>query len=175
MFDDSKSNPKAEKLERLGERLNERLLGKKQSLKAMWDKIGEHPELDKPTPMPDNVYLGCAQKDIEVPENSYCSSNKCTTRPSQERKTTTQYTFMFLHQKFKPVKDSAQSIKAWAYNTTGHIEQPVERYLELSGKEESELKPVETPCLDDHMFPPEDFQAKGKLSPVAARIVFNAM
>ena len=62
----------------------------------------------------------------------------------------------------KSVKDSVQSIKAWAYNMTGHIEQTVERYLELSGKEESELKPVEAPCLDDHMFPPEDFQTKGK-------------
>ena len=58
---------------------------------------------------------------------------------------------------------------------TGHIEQTVERYLELSGKEESELKPVETPCLDDHMFPPEDFQTKGKLSPFAARIVLKAL
>ena len=45
-----------------------KMSGKKQSLAAMWDKRGEHLELDKPTPMPDNVYLGCAQKDIGVPE-----------------------------------------------------------------------------------------------------------
>ena len=55
---------------------------------------------------------------------------------------------------------NGQPVKAWQYSMSGHAEQCVERYLELSGKSESSLKQVATPCLDDHMFSPEEFIAK---------------
>ncbi len=57
----------------------------------------------------------------------------------------------------------------------GHAEQCVERYCELSGKKVDSLKKVATPCMDDHLMPPEDFVTKGALSPVAARIVLKAL
>lgn len=57
---------------------------------------------------------------------------------------------------------------------SGHAEQCVERYLELSGKEVSSFKNIATPCLDDHLLPPEDFETKGALSLIAARIVVKA-
>ena len=57
----------------------------------------------------------------------------------------------------------------------GHAEQCVEKYLELANKHESTLKAVETPCIDDHQIPPEDFETKGVLSPLAARIVLKAL
>ena len=41
-------------------------------------------------------------------------------------------------------------IKAWQYEMTGHAEQCVDRYLELSGSPESSLKKVATPSIDDH-------------------------
>ena len=37
------------------------------------------------------------------------------------------------------------------------------------------LKQVETPCVDDHQLLPSDFDAKGSLSPVAARIVVKTL
>ena len=57
----------------------------------------------------------------------------------------------------------------------GHSEQCVDRYLELSGKHESSLKEVATPCIDDHLLSPEDFESKGELSPVAAKLVLKAL
>ena len=45
----------------------------------------------------------------------------------------------------------------------------------LSGKTVDSLKSVATPNLDDHLIAPEDFAAKGELSPVAARIVLKAL
>ena len=56
----------------------------------------------------------------------------------------------------------------------GHVEQTVDRYLELSKKTKDSLKKVATPCIDDHLIPPEEFEVKGELSPGAARIVLKA-
>ena len=39
----------------------------------------------------------------------------------------------------------------------GHAEQCVERYLELAKMKKSDLKQVATPCMDDHVFQPEEF------------------
>jgi hypothetical protein len=57
----------------------------------------------------------------------------------------------------------------------GHVEQCVERYLELSKTDESQLAKVQTPCIDDHQLSPEDFVAKGELAHCAARIVLKAL
>jgi len=63
----------------------------------------------------------------------------------------------------------------YAYEMFGHVEQTVDRYIELSGKSKDSLKMVATPCIDDHMIPPEEFQVKGELSPIAARVVLKAL
>ena len=57
----------------------------------------------------------------------------------------------------------------------GHAQQCVERYVELSGKTEQSLKPVSTPCIDDHMLMPQEFIDKGQLSPVACKIVLKCL
>ena len=57
----------------------------------------------------------------------------------------------------------------------GHVEQTVERYLELSKKSKDSLKYVATPALDDHQLTSEDFETKGELSAEAARIVLKAL
>jgi len=58
---------------------------------------------------------------------------------------------------------------------SGHAEQCVEKYLELSGTSEDSVKLAETPCMDDHQIPPEDFETKGQLFPVAARISLKVL
>ena len=55
----------------------------------------------------------------------------------------------------------------------GHAAQCVDRYLQLSGKTIDTLKPVATPCIDDHQLSPEDFETKGALSSEAAKIVLK--
>ena len=57
----------------------------------------------------------------------------------------------------------------------GHAAQCVERYCELAHKIPSKLKPVSTPCIDDHQLNPEDFEAKGQLTKTCARIVLKAL
>jgi len=85
------------------------------------------------------------------------------------------YTRLFRDDK-KIQNDSKKTskVRAYAYDMTGHAQQCVERYLDPANVHESSLKPVETPC-DDHMIPPEEFEAKGSLSPVAANIVLKAL
>ena len=58
----------------------------------------------------------------------------------------------------------------------GHCHQTVNKYLGLSGKPRESLKTkAATPCIDDHLIPPEEFEAKGVLSSKAARIILKAL
>ena len=58
----------------------------------------------------------------------------------------------------------------------GHCHQTVDKYLELSGRPRESLKTkAATPCIDDHLIPPEEFEVKGVLSAQAARIVLKAL
>ena len=66
-------------------------------------------------------------------------------------------------------------VQAYLYEMRGHVQQAVDKYLELSGKAREQLSKVPTPCIDDHFIPVEEFQIKGILSPVAARIVLKAL
>ena len=51
----------------------------------------------------------------------------------------------------------------------GHAQQTVDRYLELTQLTVDSLKYVATPCIDDHMLPPEDFVNKGHLAAEASK------
>ena len=68
-----------------------------------------------------------------------------------------------------------ESVKGYCYSMEGHSRQVVEKYLELSGKDETSLRQVATPCLDDHQLLEADLEEKGELSPVAARIFLKAL
>ena len=57
-----------------------------------------------------------------------------------------------------------RKVRGYAYDMSGHVHSSVERYLELSKQHVSCLKPVATPCLDDHMLDPKDDEIKGVLS-----------
>ena len=51
----------------------------------------------------------------------------------------------------------------------------VEKYCQLANLKIENLKSVETPCMDDHQFNPEDFESKGELGGIAARVVLKAL
>ena len=65
-------------------------------------------------------------------------------------------------------------MRSIAYDMRGFFQQVVEKYLQFFGKKETDLKSVQTPSIDDHKIPPEDFESKGALSNDAARIVMKA-
>lgn len=56
---------------------------------------------------------------------------------------------------------SSYPVRSYANEMSGHAEKAVERYLELSGLTEADLKPFVTPCIDDHAIPAEKFTKKG--------------
>ena len=58
---------------------------------------------------------------------------------------------------------------------TGSAASCVDRYLELSGFKRESLKQVATPCIDDHLIDPKDFETKGELTAVAAKMVLKAL
>jgi len=74
-----------------------------------------------------------------------------------------------------PVGNTSGNVSFYSYEMFGHVEQTVERYLELSGKSKDTLEPVATPCIDDHQIPPSEFEVRGELSPIAARVVLKAL
>ena len=70
---------------------------------------------------------------------------------------------------------SEPKVFAYMYEMKGHIEKTVDRYCELSGQNINQLVKVPTPSIDDHLIPVEEFEIKGVLAPVAARIVLMAL
>ena len=70
---------------------------------------------------------------------------------------------------------SHQGIKGYQYDMSGHVEQCVEQYLALAKVSKNTLKQVATPCIDDHMLQPQDFETKGRLSDIAARVVLKCL
>ena len=57
----------------------------------------------------------------------------------------------------------------------GHVEQCVEKCLEMANKKISDLRQVGTPCIDDHSITDEELVNRGVLSDYAARIVLKAL
>ena len=57
----------------------------------------------------------------------------------------------------------------------GHAKQCVERYCQLADIDESSLRKVATPCIDDHQISPEEFQTTGKLHKECARRVLKCL
>ena len=57
----------------------------------------------------------------------------------------------------------------------GHAQKVVEKYCELAGIKENQLKHVVTPNIDDHAILPQEFEDKGQLEEIAARVVLTAL
>ena len=73
------------------------------------------------------------------------------------------------------LKDTSPEVKGWFYRMEGAAEGCVHRYLELAEAPLSSLRKVGTPCLDDHLLPPEEFVEKGVLSPVCFQAVLKCL
>ena len=58
---------------------------------------------------------------------------------------------------------------------TGAATQCIERYLELTNQTRKILKKAQTPCIDDHLLPPEDFDTKGQLEKDCSEAVLKAL
>ena len=134
-------------------------------------------------------YLGVKQMDVELPKDhiekrgEFVRTVLATAESSPESTESTKRgeesvsNPSSLRAERKPPRDRQPipAIRAWQYSMKGHAEQCVERYLDLANTDIDSLKTVSTPCIDDHMFSPEDFTSKGEAASVAARIVLKAL
>ena len=49
-----------------------KMAGKAANISGMWAELRKHLDLEAPTRLVDNVYLGCSQKDIPPPPKNGC-------------------------------------------------------------------------------------------------------
>ena len=142
-----------------------KMAGKAEHVSDMWKDLGEHGRgkliLDEPTTLCGNVYLGSEQ--IEV-DNDWKMINE---------KTDLFKKLVGIDDKDKVYYDG--KVISWEYSMRGHQDQSVERYCELGKVDRSTLKPVATPCIDDHQLNPSDFEVQGKLKPDASKIVLKCL
>jgi len=166
-----------------------KMSGKKENLAPMWAKIGKSLDLEPASSLDGNVYLGCGQRNVVVPTQTVTEKHeffdrllhgtidlKDTPEDAQENHLTQNKKVRKTKVKIPKAATSVPSsykTQGYHYDMCGHAQQCVERYCELAKVTESTLKQVETPCIDDHMLQPEDFEKPGKLAPVAARIVLK--
>ena len=68
-----------------------------------------------------------------------------------------------------------KKIRAYHYDISGHANQCLETYAELSGVPISSLRKVTTPCIEESQLPQADRETKGELNKVCARIVLQVL
>ena len=161
-----------------------KLVGKKDNIGPMWTELRKNLDLDPPVKLQENVYLGMGQREVEPPmeqikirsefyQETFERSARLRTKatlddelkekggtpaPSNNSKRPKRK----LKIANKPCK--REDIRAWEYDMRGHVQQSIDKYLELAKKTKDSLKYVATPCLEDSQIPPEDFDVKGALS-----------
>ena len=179
-----------------------KMAGRKANVKPMWDKlIKEGLELEPAVPCSQNTYLGCSQQELMPELKMVTTKRELMTRltsgqgkpdvssaggddlldppATPKAKAKSKAKAKPGHSDTRGAKigaaANAGSVSFYSYEMFGHVEQTVDRYCELAGKSRDSLKPVFTPCIDDHMIPAAEFDTKGELSPVAARVVLKAL
>ena len=170
-----------------------KMVGKRENITDMWNRIRKEIDLDPETELIENVYLGCNQKEVQPDLQCLNSKNelfkKLTTYAIAEgvlceadlKQETPQAGSMILaggdpssSRRSYPKTDVSKT-RAWNYDMIGHAEKCVERWCELANKEPKDLPMVGTPCIDDHNLRPEDFIEKGELSQVCQKIVMKCL
>ena len=170
-----------------------KMAGREASLAPMWKKLGCDLDLDPPTSMDDNVYLGCSQANVKASDelvnskntlfheligsrgNLTCQESKNVVAGDSRKEGCDQKHPETTERGVGTSRVNTSQVKAYQHSMSGHAEQCVARYLELSGLKQTDLKKVSTPCIDDHLLKPEDFETKGELAAVAARIVLKIL
>ena len=115
-----------------------KMVGRKESLAAIWAKLRKKIDSDDPTPLIDLVYLGCTQRAATIDEASIKAKTELfpiiTTSDVDETLRGKRLT----------------SLRDWSYEMQGHAEQCVEIYCDLDRKHASQLEQAATLCIDDH-------------------------
>ena len=175
-----------------------RMAGLSSEIQSMWKLLGQALDLDPAVPSYENTYLGCNQHVIQPPESVISSKKELLEQltnpaPANSDLHGDEHAERELEPKSKSKKKKTKKkgkvaisannlsqtnqpdIKAWVHDMIGHSQQCVERYIELANKPIESLTNVQTPCIDDHQFGPDDLIEQGELAEVAAKIVLKAL
>ena len=134
--------------------------GKREPLRSLHSDLVKKMNLDPPVPLDQSVYLGCEQREVPIPPQLVQDKRKFVESILDKAK--------WVHAP-EPLRSNSNSsakadanIRGFEYRMIGHAKQSVERYCELAKTTVASLKKVTTPCIDDHLIPPEDFCHKGR-------------
>ena len=174
------------------------MAGKSANLKPAWEMLRKKMDLGPSLPFNQNTYLGCTQKEVAVddklikekqqliktvlstvtigldevePDTDGYATARSTKKTKSKKSVNAPATVKTDH----TAMNASQSIRAWEYQMHGSAEKCVERYLELANMKIEQLKPVTTPCIDDHLISVEDFETKGHLAPHASKAVLKCL
>ena len=111
----------------------------------MWKTRQKEVDLQDPTPLIDQVCLGCTDWDAKVHPQAVQSKTEVfkkltTTRKSDEEDQTEE-------------KHWLEKITDWCFDMEGHAEKCVDRHCECAKKNVSSFQQLATPCIDDHPIP----------------------
>ena len=105
----------------------------------MWDKLMKQAELGEPTPLLDQVYFGCKQRE-----------RKPNLKIVHDKKLFESLISAGTVKQLFGWERSHGDIIVRSYDLEGHAKKCVERYRELANKNIEQSYRVSTPCMDDH-------------------------
>ena len=154
-----------------------KLAGKAGNLSPMWAKLNETLELDPPQKLHENIYLGCEQREVQIPQSLIQEKHEFFNRIMADSKTQPQSEPEIEQPKLtkkqakkakaaatvgacplESVADEKPKVRGYEYRMVGAAEKCVDTHLALAKMNSSTLKPVGTPCMDDHVLAPKDYK-----------------
>ena len=174
-----------------------KMAGRADNLEGLWKDISTQIDLDPPSPMNHQVYLGCNQHDVPpiphlINDKQFMFKKLITAKVDSEEtdgggdldqvhnaqstlSNDSMYSMLSQTHELPPSTIPLNEVRAWNYEMIGHTEKAVEAYCKLANVSIDKLRPFETPCIDDAQLSQVDHEAVGELSAVGARIVFKAL
>ena len=125
-------------------------------------------ELGEPTSFLDHVHLGCTQRECQISKNIVDNHRNMFESMISAGATEKQLQTRAL---VKP----AETLSPWSYDMEGHAKKCVERYCELANKTTQQFFKVATPCMDDHQFKEEEYEAVGEVSTFCSQNVLKCL
>ena len=119
-------------------------------------------EFEEPTPLIDQVYLGCLRRGATVDEQTIRTNTESFRRIATSNVEDT-------HQ--KKISCNTEQVSSWSYDMKGQSKQCLEQFCELAEKSVSQLKQAETPCINGHQLEKDDVEVVGELPLACAEIV----
>ena len=136
-----------------------------QKCEPMSNKMMDLIDMEKPTELLDQVYLGCFQRKC-MPNTDIIDEYRKMFESRISAGSTEKLP--------NSGKENGKEI-VWSYDMAGHAQKCVERYSELANKNIEQLCKVSTPYIDNRQFKKEELETVRELSKVCSQIVLKCL